>query len=113
MLDLQRWQSVRYRQPPAHGTNEAMRGVVVLLLLAGCNTVREDLPGHMAIRAEALGYAFNVFPYDPEFQVVRVNFGLPRRDTYPAAVLVPASGLGAVPCVSNWTLKLSHKTESP
>ena len=63
-----------------------MRGVVVLLLLAGCNTVREDLPGHMAIRAEALGYAFNVFPDDPEFQVVRVNFGLPRRDTYPAAV---------------------------
>lgn len=63
-----------------------MRYVVLLLALGACNTVKEDLPGQSRIKAEAYGYTFNVFPADPDFQVVRTNMGLPRRDTFALAV---------------------------
>lgn len=63
-----------------------MRAFCLIMLVAGCNTVKEDLPGHGLRRAEALGYSFNVFADDPDFQVVRTNFGLPERATYPLAV---------------------------
>ena len=63
-----------------------MRWVVVPLALMGCNTVKEDLPGHTARKVDAMGYTFNVFADAPDFQVVRTNFGLPDSKTYPAAV---------------------------
>jgi len=63
-----------------------MRYVVLFLALGACNTVKEDLPGQSRIKAEAYGYTFNVFAADPDFQVVRTNMGLPKRDTFALAV---------------------------
>ena len=66
-----------------------MRQVVlclVMFVLLACNTVKEDLPGYSARKVQAMGYTFNVFADDPDFQVVRTNFGLPNSQTYPAAV---------------------------
>ncbi|MBY6152075.1 hypothetical protein KUV47_02520 [Vannielia litorea] len=60
--------------------------VVISLALMGCNTVKEDLGGYSARKASAMGYTFNVFADDPEFQVVRTNFGRPNSRTYPTAV---------------------------
>ncbi|MCO6381332.1 MAG: hypothetical protein JXQ91_18620 [Vannielia sp.] len=56
------------------------------LALAGCNTVKDDLPGHSAHRVQAMGYTFNIFAADPEFQAVRTNLGRPNARTYPVAV---------------------------